>query len=150
MAMLDRVVMNVINMPLQIQIVANLMLPKSPLPNRRFLAQHFRFAQCRVMLDQMPALFAYSTLDNRPTPGKICIALRQSPDAMQMFRQQHPCHDCKRQAGTRRFDTVAQGIAEGFMGKKLATPKSIYRKEIRSARYIGATIFGHQSSLQDP
>ena len=146
----NRIEMNVIDMTGKIIFVADLMLPKSTLPNSRLLAQYFRLAQCGIVLNQMPALFAYCTLDDRPTSGKIRIPLRQSPDAMEMFRQQHPGHYCKRQAGTRRFDTVAQGIAEGFMGKKLATPKSIHRKEIRSARHIGATIFGHQSPLQNP
>src|SRR3989338_5112805 len=149
MTMLDRVVMNVIYMPLQIQIVADLMLPKSPLPNRRFLAQNFRLAQCCIMLDQVPALFAYRTLDDRPTSGKICIALRQTPDAMQMFRQQHPCHDCKRQAGACCFDAVAQGITKGFLSKEFTAPESIHSKEIRSSRHIGATIFRHLSALQN-
>jgi len=36
MAMLDRVVVNVIDVPLEIVVVANKMLPKTPLPDASF------------------------------------------------------------------------------------------------------------------
>ena len=43
MSMLDRIEVNVIHMPLQIQIIADLMFPKSPLPYPFFALRNLAF-----------------------------------------------------------------------------------------------------------
>jgi hypothetical protein len=84
-SMLDRVEMYVIDVPLEILLVAQRMFPVSSLPNTALAsggaARRNRFAsgqgagECRF--------------DQAPAHGKIGVAFRQSPNRMKMLRQHH-------------------------------------------------------------
>ena len=80
MAMLYRVAMNVIHVPSPIVLVADEMLPESPLPNRTHVVQ--RIAR-------------HVFLDFPPTIGEIRIAIGKAPKGVKMIGQNHDCIDHK-------------------------------------------------------
>ena len=84
-AMFYRVPMDVIRVAIEIFLVANQVLPETPLPYSPLaafcaaLGDAFAFPECaaKIALDQIPA------------GRKICVALRQGHDAMQVLGQDH-------------------------------------------------------------
>ncbi len=73
--MLDRVVMNIFNVPDKVFLISDLMLPEAMLPYRAF----FEF---------LSAVSTEVTFDQSPARRKIIIVLRKSPNAMEMLGKQ--------------------------------------------------------------
>jgi hypothetical protein len=88
-SMFDWIVVNVFHMPRQIGFIPNLMLPISSLPKASL-------AFCRPAPTDAFALFhptRESGLDQGPSQRIINVPLRQTPDNVKMFRQDHHCQD---------------------------------------------------------
>ena len=81
MSMLHWIEMNIINMPLQIGVVANRVLPVTPLPNSFLPFDNFAWRSRSVLKAAREA-----TLDQAPTSGKIGISLRQGPERVNVVR----------------------------------------------------------------
>src|SRR5258708_28373799 len=78
--------MNVVNVPREVLLVTNGVLPEPPLPERIFpvrMALH----ECSYR-DHVAAEIS---LDPAPAAGKICVALRQRENRVQMIRQDNDC-----------------------------------------------------------
>ena len=80
--MLDGIVMNVIYMAFEIPVVANLMLPKSPLPKINLPSLDARMATRCFDIRKISALTTDARLDQAPALAIIHIILRQCPDCM--------------------------------------------------------------------
>ena len=83
--------MNVVKMAFEIHFVPNAVFPEMALPDFPpfFFLQGNRAGGC---LRQMAAEMAFY---QAPTCGEITVALRQSPNAVHMFRQYGPGNNCK-------------------------------------------------------
>jgi len=81
---LDRVVMNVIHMPLPIGFVPQVMLPEASLPDAPFPLCALRGPDAAHR--DTGGEFAF---DDHPSGGEIRIPLRQAPDGVQMIGQHH-------------------------------------------------------------
>jgi len=92
-AMLHWIPMNVIYMHRKI-IIADLMFPKSPLPQPQFLALDARGRKQRNNL--IACGLAHQPFDDIPAHRIIPIIRRQCPDAMNMIRQQYKGIDFER------------------------------------------------------
>jgi hypothetical protein len=94
--MLYRIVMDVFDMACKINIVAYLMLPKTPLPD---VLLPFRCSACTLFTSLRvvthPGKIA---LDQHPSFGKIIVSRRQRPEAVKMVRQHHNRIDSERMA----------------------------------------------------
>lgn len=82
---LHRVVVNVIDVPREVRIVADLMLPIAPLPDTALPLCHTSWSTVFVGAD--PAREA--GFDQCPARRVIRISERQTPDGVQMLRQHH-------------------------------------------------------------
>jgi len=83
--MLHRIIVDVLNVTIQIQLITKTMLPKPTLPNVTFSAspprgtrQNSRFDACRYRPGK-------AGFDQTPARRKISIPFRQPPDAMKMI-----------------------------------------------------------------
>jgi len=141
-ATLDRIPMDVIDMPRKIGIIADLMLPEPSLSQIRFVALGARW---RDVLDAecIVASPGNGSLDHRPTHRKIRIVLRQRPGAMQMVRQENPGIDLERRRQARSPGRFAQCIAHRCFSQYGNTAQCIDRKEVRPTRDIGTSIVRH-------
>ena len=129
MAMFDRVVVNVINMPLVIPLVANRMFPITPLPDTAFA---FAFTARRNVFAAINAA-RETCLDQSPAFGKVIISRWQLPDSMQVFRQHHHGVDRKRlvvHRGSHRFAQVVDVTHQQIVA---VTFGEIHREEITTA-----------------
>jgi hypothetical protein len=132
--MLDRVEMNVMDMPLQVALIADVVLPVSTLPNSFFaLADHARGPRCsgwkragEPALDEIPASYEI------PASCEIRIVLRQGPDRMQMIRKNANRNCFERKALP--CDAVGSAKQIDVTHQQIATPISQ-----RSSEKIGAT-----------
>jgi hypothetical protein len=89
-SMPHRVVMDVVEMPLEIDVVTDQMFPKPSLPDRRFaMLACGRTTQIR-MKRGIRRKTRDGTFDQRPARGKIGVALGQSLDTVQMIRHRYP------------------------------------------------------------
>src|SRR5712664_2847968 len=79
-SMLDRVVMNIIDVTGQIVVIANSMLPIAPLPDA-FVAFFNLASGTHVWTGKATRKFSF---DDSPTQREIQIGCRQGPDRMQM------------------------------------------------------------------
>src|ERR1700756_2376166 len=85
MAVLDRIVVNIVHMPRVVALVADHVLPKAALPDTAFTLQSTTPAQMLVLRNALRE----QTFDAPPTRGEISIVRRQCPHAMQVIGQHH-------------------------------------------------------------
>ena len=77
----------VIHMCLVVAIIANLMLPKTSLPKRRFTMFVLRARHQLRLFETMRALASYHTLNQIPTQRKVRISGGQRPQGVQVVGQ---------------------------------------------------------------
>ena len=90
--MLDRIVVDVINMRLQILIVPNQMLPIAALPNPTFSLRDAARTNTLILWNAARK----ARLDQRPARRVIHISRRQLSDCIKMIRQHHHGHNFER------------------------------------------------------
>src|SRR4051812_1254613 len=83
MSMLDRIVMNVVRVTLEVSLIANRMLPETMLPDAAFSGRDPSARQAFTFWDAAREC----RLDSMPSRRKVGIAWRQRPRAVQMVRQ---------------------------------------------------------------
>ncbi len=81
MSMLHWIEMNIINVPLQIGVVAYRVFPITTLPNSFLSFDNFAWGSRHFFKATREA-----ALDQAPTGGKIGITLRQSPERVNVVR----------------------------------------------------------------
>src|ERR1700722_20296435 len=104
-SVLYRVVVDVIDVAAEIQIIADRMFPVTSLPQRQL--------SVGVPLDSGTAAqktSAETPFDPPPTSRKICIALRQAQDCMQMVRKNDDGVDRKRPLSSRHIEREAKRV----------------------------------------
>ena len=84
MAMLDRVVVDVVQVPREVVLVANSMFPVAPLPDRTFAFAASRCADRVVAVRRCPAELP---LDQHPAFGEVAVPVWKLPDAVQVIRK---------------------------------------------------------------
>ena len=144
MAMFHRVMVDVIEMPGIVGLVAQGMFPKSALPYPPPPLSQTRTA---------PALFATARsqisrgeflLDPAPPRRIPAIALRQRPNGVQMVGEQHQGIDAKRPASAAFAHRRPQAGACGIRTENRHAPFRHHREEIGTARYPHAPIVRHK------
>jgi hypothetical protein len=140
--MLDRIEMHIIDMPLQINIVANLVFPETPLPDSLLALRNFAgresFARRQRTGEQ--------AFDQTPAPAEIRITVRQPPYRVQVVRQHAHRHHLKGTPRPNRLKRCAQAV--NVFDEKTAAPVcQIDREEIRATGKKAATITGHAETV---
>lgn len=142
MPVLHRVVVDVIDMAAQVVRVADQVFPVAALPDAAFATRDAvggtAFAGGQSSRE--------AGLDLRPAIGVVGVALRQSPHAMQVVRQDHPG---QQDEWTRRLGR-AEGIAQqaDVLQQQPAPPfKQVDGEETGTARHPDATIVRHAGSV---
>ena len=101
--MLDGIEMDIIDMPRKVAVVADGVLPKSPLPERE--------VAIGPALEMKPSLdqgAAEMPLDSPPAAGKICIVCWQGKNGVQMIRENHNGVDRKWSCAASHFERRTQ------------------------------------------
>src|SRR6266852_4627405 len=88
--MFDRIEMDVIDVALEIAVIANGVFPKPPLPQRQIAVR--TTLHCNPPNHQSAAEMS---LDPAPSAGEISVAGRQGKDCVQMVRKDHDGIDRK-------------------------------------------------------
>ncbi len=116
-------------MPRPVGFVAHGMFPKAPLPQAIFA-----FSVTRQRHTAPDPFMRKPRLDRQPAPGIIRIAVRQSPQRMQMFRQHHQRNDLDRPRRPHPPQHGAQNI--NVIGQHPRPPiHQRHRKEISPSRH---------------
>src|ERR1700716_1005749 len=135
--MFDRIEMDIIDMPRKVAVVADGMLPKSPLPKREIVIGPA--LEMKPRLDQGAAEMP---LDSPPAAGKICIVCWQGKNGVQMIRENHNGVDRKWPCAASRLERRTQHA--NVVHKSGRAPVSeCNREEIGSARNKVASISDH-------
>ncbi len=140
--MFDWIEMHIIDMPLQINIIANLMFPETPLPDSLLALRSFAgresFARRQCAGEQ--------AFDQAPAPAEIGVTVRQSPYRVQVVRQHAHRHGLKGMPRPNGLKRCTQAV--NVFDEKTAAPVSqIDREEIRAAGNKAATITGHAETV---
>ena len=124
-------------MPKPVMLIANLMLPKSPLPKKFFISIGMRgvCAARNVVFDQPPAR------------RKIIVGFRQLPDAMQMIGKNNNRINTKWARGNNVAKCISQAIVN--FGLRQPRPPIIGHdgEEITPATLIGPPIVAHSATI---
>ena len=145
-SMLDRVEMDVIDPPSQIEFIADAMFPVATLPDAPLAATQPRHGSAFALLQSQ----AEVRLD-APPPGRVVrIVVGQRPDPVHVIRQHHPRHH--RERSTRPLDrhAAAQQIEVSYQQIVPPSLQQIDREEPRPARCPVASIVRHVVSLPNP
>jgi hypothetical protein len=148
MPVLHRVVMDVINMPHEIQLIPDLVFPVAPLPKRRFPMFALRGAEPFAALVRPTAKHAHPPFNQVPARGVIRVAVWQGPDAMQMIRQQHPGIDGERPCCAYRDNSGAQRMSNQVIAEDRLPAIGDNRKEIGGSGSMRAAVMRHD--IRDP
>lgn len=87
-AVFDRIIVDVIDVAGQVCLIADAMLPKAFLPDTSLVSSVSRTGNGRFRSARSGPRFHETPLDGGPAGGIIGVVFRQSPDAMEMIRQQ--------------------------------------------------------------
>jgi hypothetical protein len=98
-AVLHRIVVNVVDVPFEIGLVSDCMLPVTPLPKSAFPPGGFAGGARRGLHETSRK----PRFDHAPTQRKIGVARRQRPDGVQVIRQNADCDGLKRITLVRGF-----------------------------------------------
>ena len=112
-SMLDRVVVDVIDMALKIGVIANSVLPVATLPDALLSARDFAF-RSRPRIESSRE----STLDEIPAGGEILIMLGQYPDSVDMIGQDANCDRFEASTLLNRAVDLSQAI--DFLDQEIA------------------------------
>src|SRR6516165_9151405 len=132
---------NIVDLPLEISVITNRMLPISTLPERRLSVS--------VTYDRSPGIHEpvrKSAFDEPPSVRIVRIPVRQRHDKVQMVRQHHDCIDRHRM----REPCLPHGRPQGFDVLDQRPRGSIYERngeEKRSACNEIPTVTDHVSML---
>lgn len=105
-SVLDRIVMNVINMRLQIPLVPNQMFPIAALPESAFPLRGAARKNAFIFWNTA----CEARLDQRPARRIVRIPRRQPPDCMKMIRHHNHGHNFERVAELDDADGFTQPI----------------------------------------
>jgi hypothetical protein len=143
MAMLDRIVMNIIAQNFKFPFVSNLMFPEPPLPQASFPSTLPRFAHRPFGPPISQVIAGKPELDNPPANRKIRIVFRQRPQTMQMIRQQNDGILAKRIFCAGFRDGPMKGMPRELIGQKSTPPMADHRKKERSTGLKSTDIRRH-------
>ena len=116
--MFDRIVVNVVDVPLKISVVADGMLPVPPLPESSFTSRGLAGRARRIFhkASRKPRF------DHAPTQRVVCIARRQRPDGVQVIWE-NADRDCLER--------------EAFMNRSIDPSQQIDVPDQKVARPVG-------------
>jgi len=141
MAMLDRIEVNVVDVTLEVVLIAERMLPIAPLPNAPFTligsAWRYLFPSRQTTRERR--------LDQSPAGREIRVTLRQRPYRVQMIRQHHRCFRRIRMPSLR----VAKGTTQQFdvVREQSQSPvRQIDGEKITAAGKKITPIIGHRNT----
>lgn len=103
--MLYRIVPAIADVGRHVALIADVMLPKTPLPYPTLLPLNMARAQSS---DRQPS--GKTRFYQPPPGGKIAVACRQGPDTMQVIGQDHPSVDLKRSLGSGDGNRLTQAL----------------------------------------
>lgn len=132
-AVLHRVEVDVIHVLREIRFVPDLMLPKAPLSQRRFMLLVLRRRRCRQRTHLRPAGFGHLAFDDAPALAKVSVVLRQRPDGVHVVGQHHPSVNCERQGVPRVLNSAAQRGKDVRLAQQGPPVLRHHREKVRSA-----------------
>jgi len=139
--MLDRVVVDVVEMALIVSLVANCVLPEASLPDSAFALRHARITHNFATRD-VPR---ENALDMRPANSVVRVTRRQGPDAVQMIWKHDDRIHIKRPCLFRGAQCSAQHV-DPIRKQRRSSISEHYSEEKASARNDCTAIVRHASS----
>ena len=104
-------------MPAEVELIADLVLPESTLPDGGLVPAYVGRIANGVTTSGAQVLACEDGLDSSPTAGEIGIVGRQLPDAVQVFRQETQGDDLKWLALSYRLPCMMQTGSRGILGE---------------------------------
>ncbi len=134
----DRVVMNVIAVDVEVPLITKGMFPESVLPNASFA---FLLPSIRQAFPRREGS-GKRGFDQPPSCGVVRIVRRQSPQAMQMIRENDDSVDVKRSLPPHGSEGGAQGV-NMFREQAAVAFQEGDREKVGTAGDIGADVMRH-------
>ncbi len=147
-AVLDRVVVDVVHVADHVFFVANPVLPEAPLSNAALAVATPRLRDACLDSPGGEPQAGEVFLDAGPTGGVIAIAWWQSPDAMEMFRQQDDSGHVEGPAGLDPPNDGAEVLASLLLREERSPVVRDDPEEERPSRLKKTSIIRHGSSLR--
>lgn len=147
--MLDRIVINVIDVPAEIIVVAYDVIPEAALPNAALVASPSRGAAARFIAAGGEVRARKRRLDGRPAQAEQIVSRRHRPDRMDVVR-----HDDDRvdREWMIRDDASKRGAQQIDRGRIIEDRPASFgddREEHGSAGGVQTAVFGHDEIIQD-
>ena len=138
-AVLDRVVMDVIDVVTVIGFIADQVLPIPTLPDAAFATS---LTYGRSMFGD-GYLLAESLLDPPPATGEIAVSGREGGNAMQMLGQDDPCVDPEASPACGVYDGMLEEIQSADQQVVAAPFQQVHGEEVGAALVPKASVIGH-------
>lgn len=146
-AVLDRIVMNVIAYPREVGVVANGMFPESPLPDAPLLRAPTRRTAAGLLAALAKESVSEATLQEAHARREIRVAVRENPDGMPVIGQQYARIDLERPIDLRSDDRFSKNTPRLTGCEKGATEIGDDRQEKGSARDKRPLIARHEGKM---
>lgn len=145
MSMFDRIEVNVVDVMAKIGLVAHRMFPVASLPHPTLAS---RDTHSRTEFNRRQTT-AKAGFDPRPAHRIVAVAFGQTPQAMQMVRQDHDRDHLERLRMSRSPERCAQ-IIDMIHQQTPPAFQQIHGEEERAARHVFAAISRHSPACQHP
>ncbi len=141
--MLDGIVMNIIDVPVQICFIAYLMFPEASLPYTAFPFCLPRRALARLRTACLKIPTSKSFFDQQPPLRKVVVAFRQAPQTMQMVRQEAERHNLERPLPLNTSPRAPQADPRKIIHKKWSALVCHHREKIIAAAESRSSVIRH-------
>ena len=149
-AVLDGVVMDVVDVVDQVVLVADRMLPETLLPDAAFTMASSRLGDGRLAAPAREPELGEQHFDACPANGEVAVALRELPDAVQMLGQQDDRGDLERVTDLDLAHGGPQGSAGWCFQQDRASPLGYHREEEHASGLEQASIVRHRNVRMCP
>ena len=141
--MLDGVVVDVVDVALEVALVTDVVLPEASLPDGPFAAACAGGALVGFGAARAEVAAGEAGLDAGPTQGEVAIGVGQSPDAVEVVRQQAEGHILE--GG--RFSGLFPGLVQTLAGEGLREDGAAIvgdeGEEVIATFAFGPAVIGH-------
>lgn len=146
-SVLHGIVVDVVEVPRQVRVVADRVLPKPPLPNPASAISLMRRTLLLFDATRGEPCLSETLLHQCPSFGEVRVAVRQRPDRVQMVGQKYERLDVKRPALLAPVKGFAQTSTRHLVTQEAGAVLRHQREEEGSTRHNGAAIPGHGRSV---
>ena len=135
--------MNVVQVSLEIRIVADGMLPEASLPNASLAASVSRTRKASFPPARLKEVSREFSFDSKPPRRIVVVSRRKSPQRVQVFWEEHDADDLKGATGPNGLKGFPKTASRQLLGQEGTAMMRDDSEEKSAARHIESAIAWH-------